>query len=192
MGTDTVGVEKATTTGAASGNGAPGNTTTAKPITSLRIAQTLEVNGFTWALSDARNVYTILPTPSGERVGFFFFLHTEGHRTILQILATTDRAFALSRVPAALRLCNAFHTTTRYGTAIVDIDEQHNEARLCFEAQVDLTDGASAAFLHTFLQTHMAAGCHLFKSAREYKGLYPASPRKRSKPAIQQESSQHK
>jgi hypothetical protein len=85
-------------------------------------------------------------------------------------------------VPAALNLCNSYHTQNRFGRAWIDIDEEQAKARLCFDASIDLTrtpcGDVMFGVLKNFYRSSLASAVRLFKMAGEDKGLRPTRLRK--------------
>ena len=54
-------------------------------------------------------------------------------------------------------LCNEYALQNRFGRFQIMNEPEHEEATLWFEAQLDLCDGTTAAFLQTFIMSHLSS-----------------------------------
>jgi hypothetical protein len=88
---------------------------------------------------------------------------------------------------ATLFACNEYHTRYRFGRFYLSLRPEADSATLCFMAQVDLSDGTTAAFVKTFITTHLESACDFLGDSQVHKRLFLAPSRKRSSKATPKE-----
>ena len=100
----------------------------------------------------------------------WFQLHGDT-RKLFKLVCTFDAPIPQRKWAAALRLCNTYHTESRFGRAILDFGDGESEPRFFFESQIDVTEAATDAFLKSFIHANLASAVMFYKMAYEDKAL---------------------
>jgi hypothetical protein len=115
----------------------------------------------------------------------------EGEDDIFRLLCTVDLPVPQEKWGHALLLCNNYHRQCRFGRAYLRIREGQTDAKLSFDASLDLREGVTDSSLQRFIMLSLFAAHVFFEKTREQKLLVPARPPKRSKSTRTKEVSQH-
>jgi hypothetical protein len=178
MANDTVLVEKATTNGAAAGNGSiPLNTI--EPFTEDLIAAALD--GWENCTRKPDGSFSAV-IPSSTIPGSLHCSFLKRNHSVFTISCEVSPPIPKRKWPEALYLCHEYHATQLFGRFFLrPSTTEETQATLCFDAHLDAGDGVSVAFLRTFIISHVACACGFLLESSVQKLLSPARPKKRAK-----------
>jgi hypothetical protein len=108
-----------------------------------------------------------------------WFLIDDQYPQIFTLYCRVFPRIPKSKWQAALFACNAYNKRFRFGRFKLSITPEEEEATLCFDSHLHLSDGTTAAFLKTFILTHLTSACAFLGDSQVHKQLFLA-PLKRS------------
>ena len=121
---------------------------------------------------------TFIPSDSVSCHAMCWFLIDDQYPQIFTLYCRVYPAIPKSKWQVALFACNAYNTRYRFGRFYLSLKPEADTATLCFESQLDLSDGTTAAFVKTFILSHLANACDFLGDPQVHKQLFLA-PRKR-------------
>jgi hypothetical protein len=130
---------------------------------------------------------TIIPSDSISSHAVCWFLIDDEYPQIFTLYCRVSPRIPKRRWQDALLACNEYHTHYRFGRFQLSITEGQTDATLCFVAQLDLSDGTTAAFLKTFILSHISSACAFLGEPHVHKRFFLAPSRKRSSKATPKE-----
>ena len=149
-----------------------------EPFTPDLLEEALRSLGVNYMRDQDGDLCTFIPGEGLSCHAVCWFLIDDQCPQICTLYCRVYPAIPKSKWQAALFACNAYHTRYRFGRFYLSIKPEADTARLCFESQLNLSDGSTAAFLKTFILSHLESVCDFLGDSQVQKRLFLA-PRKR-------------
>ena len=135
-----------------------------KKLTNRHIENAFDDLGILHRRDEDDDVFTFIPSGNDDS-GLSCWFIADGN--ILQLISSINSSIPKDKWPSILMLCNSFHRESRFGRAVLYIQDDNNEAKLRFEAAIDCSDGINTAFLQTFIVSHLATACTLYSMVQD-------------------------
>jgi hypothetical protein len=155
--------------------------TTMQPLTQDLIEEALKAIGVNYTRDQDNDLFLVIP---GEKIPWTmlcWFLIEEHAPSIFTLYCRVFPAIPQRQWPEALAVCNDYATRYRFGRFQLRMTAEQREANLCFVSQLDLSDGTTVAFAHTFILSHLSSACAFLGEAAVQQRLLRAPTRQRNK-----------
>jgi hypothetical protein len=150
-----------------------------QPLTNDLIRRALDALSLPNSRDEDGDWFTVIPGGDSRSDLVCFFIAYGESRKMFHLVCMFDAKIPKRKWPVALQLCNAYHADSRFGRAVLSIQEGQEEATLRFDAAIDCTDGVSQEFLQKLITSHIASACMFYNMAHEDKALSLTRPKKR-------------
>jgi hypothetical protein len=137
------------------------------------IARALDALELTYSRDDEDDIYSVF---SGEGLPAdmtCWYLIEGEDKDILRLLCTVALHVPQEKWEQALLLCNECHGQCRFGRAYLRIKDGETDAKLYFDACLDLTEGVKESSLQRFLMLRLYAAHDFFEKTHNEKLLVP-------------------
>jgi hypothetical protein len=142
-----------------------------EPLTTNLTRRSLDALSLPNSFDEDGDCYTVISGGDGRSDLVCYFIVYGQTRKMFHLVCLFDAKIPKRKWPAALQLCNAYHADSRFGRAVLLIQEGQEEATLRFDTSVDCTEGVTQDFLQTFITSHIASACMFYTMAHEDKAL---------------------
>ena len=143
------------------------------------LEEALKSIGLNYMRDQDGDLCIVLPSERIPCTAMCWFLISDQYPSIFRLYCRVAPPIPQSKWQATLFACNEYHMLYRFGRFYLSIKPEADAATLCFESQLNLSDGTTTAFLKTFITFHLESVCDFLGDPQVHKQLFLA-PRKRS------------
>jgi hypothetical protein len=158
-----------------------------QPLSPSLLEEALISIGVNYMLDQDGDLCTFIPSDSRSCHAMCWLLIDDQYPQIFTLYCRVYPTLPKSKWQDVLFACNEYHTRYRFGRFYLSLRPEADSATLCFMAQVDLSDGTTAAFVKTFIASHLESACDFLGDSQVHKRLFLAPSRKRSSKATPKE-----
>jgi hypothetical protein len=142
-----------------------------EPLTNNLTRRALDALSLPNSRDEDGDWFTVIPGRDSRSDLVCYFIVYGETRKIFRLVCLFDAHIHKRKWAAALQLCNTYNTESRFGRAVLSIQEGQEVGTLRFDVSIDCTDGVSHEFLETLISSHIASACMFYRMAHEDNGL---------------------